>query len=347
MKRFLFLAFLFASINSLSADEYFPDGYCFPDPGGLDVGMPEELAGKISGFDINKLCLQYDEVTDTLFVGVETFNSVIFGDVDGNGDPSAPAETDPADIGNGEFFSFIMDFDNDLSNGVSFVAGVPFQNDVYDFLISYPANSTAALPLSFDESYYGSLIETSAEDNGVSFNPDAENPYLDLAITNVSQIKGFDAINFDDPNYFVGIYFYTGNLLAGTGQDCFGDCNALNPMKLADILYGNIENGDGTNNDTNNDATNEENDAETENEDDVNSDNPDESENVPEEDDADQSGTDNSGNNNSGGTDTSCSLIKGAGNNISPFALLFVIGLAFPALYNRTQHRVRHQANKR
>ena len=321
----IFVALAVLITGAAFAAANFPEGYCFPDPGGNDVGMPQQFAGQISGFDINKLCLQYDEVTDILYVGIETFAypdaglPIIFGDADGDGNPGSPA-IDPADLGVGEFFSFVMDFDNDQSTGLSFVAGVPFQKDINNFAITQVADPTLALPLSFDESYYGAPIETSSDDSGISFNPDVENPYLEFAIINLSQIAGFEAINLDDPDYNVGIYFYTGNLMAGIGQDYFGDGNSLTAIKFADIILSDDEEDSENNGGDQNTPPPEE------------SNDPADNSSSPENTDNNSNGGEESGSSSDGGT---CSLIKHSNNPSNQNFAILLFPLSFLLAYRR------------
>lgn len=95
-------------------DADFAVANCLEDEGGQDVGVPAGVAA--TGFDIERACFYYDGSADELHVGVTTFNDVIFGDADGDGDPGASSTSgvnDPADLGVGESLVIAFDLDGD------------------------------------------------------------------------------------------------------------------------------------------------------------------------------------------------------------------------------------------
>lgn len=91
---------------------------CYDDPGGKDMAMPSGVA--TSGLDIDRVCFFYDGLEDKLYIGAEAVDSAIFGDVDGNGNPSTsslPGFSDFADLGSTETFVVSMDLDGDSQAG--------------------------------------------------------------------------------------------------------------------------------------------------------------------------------------------------------------------------------------
>lgn len=93
-----------------------------------DVGMPSPdfPASARSGWDMRAVYLEYDQATDTMYVGVDCI--VICGDADGDGDPNVTGPIlgkpvsqgglggkDVADFGAGESFGLIIDTNNDFN----------------------------------------------------------------------------------------------------------------------------------------------------------------------------------------------------------------------------------------
>lgn len=95
-------------------DTDFASANCFVDDGGRDVGLPSGVSA--SGFDLDRVCFFYDGVSDDLYVGVRTFDDVIFGDADGDGDPNSSSISgisDFADLSGAESFVISLDLDGD------------------------------------------------------------------------------------------------------------------------------------------------------------------------------------------------------------------------------------------
>lgn len=93
---FLFPLKIWAIDFTGNANNDFPSEACTDDPSGQNIALPGTFpAGTISGFDVDQICLLYNEPDDTLFVGIVTFNlastglPIPFGDADGDGDPGA------------------------------------------------------------------------------------------------------------------------------------------------------------------------------------------------------------------------------------------------------------------
>jgi len=116
-----FIFFVLSTTNVFAAitltgdvDADFTNSNCLDDEGGEDVGIPAGVAA--TGWDIDNICFYYDGNTDDLHVGVSTINNVIFGDADGDGDPSASSSAgivDRADLGSGESFVLSLDLNGD------------------------------------------------------------------------------------------------------------------------------------------------------------------------------------------------------------------------------------------
>lgn len=243
--------------------------YCFDDLGGQDVGIPAKYPVEVSGFDIAKLCLQYDTDTNTLYVGVGTFpdpdtgEPVVFGDADNNGYGDTvgdelkavePAFFDFADLGTGEYFALIIDFDNDLATTPDFIAGVSFTKDISGFTVAKVAEPVSPLSLSFLDDAYGNAIATSS-DSAIAFSPDMEHPNLEFTVTNLSKMEGFEALDFDSPDYEIGVYFTSGSMAdGGIGEDTFGVVDALNSKELAEITKETEKSSDDENGDEESDG---------------------------------------------------------------------------------------------
>lgn len=152
---------IFAIDFTGNAVEDFPVETCTSDPGGNNIALPSSFpSGAISGFDLKQICLLYDGITDTLFVGVVTFDHVTigtpipFGDADGDGDPSVTGSAllseggvDNADLSDVEHFSFILDFDDDLATTPEVIAGVSAERDA---LNGFRVNEVAEPHLGID-----------------------------------------------------------------------------------------------------------------------------------------------------------------------------------------------------
>lgn len=273
------LLILFLSANASAGielsgyvDNDFPPEFCFDDnDGDADVGIPESYPIAMSGFDISKLCLQYDPDTDILYVGAGTQldagtgEATVFGDADNDFDPgqaspatlaAVPAFIDSPDLGLAEYFALIVDFDNDIATKPNFIAGVTFTKDINGFVVAEIAEPPKPLALSFIDAFYGDPIGTSS-DSAIAFNPDGEHPSLEFTVTNLSAIAGFEKLEFGNPDYKIGLFFTTGSLAdGGIGEDLFGSANDFNPIDLAAITYsegqGNTPADDNSDDDTNN-----------------------------------------------------------------------------------------------
>jgi hypothetical protein len=169
------------------------------DPGHIGVAPWITERGWVSGFSIKDVRSSYDEASDTLFVGVNTFG--IAGDADGNGDPGG---ADPLTTASGGIDLPNMGADKSIAIAIApngppgsgtfgtpvVVAGIPANKatagpGLNGFSVARYLNVNAGLSRNFGESlpnHQGIL----------AFNPSAEHPDFEFTIRNFSQIPGID-----------------------------------------------------------------------------------------------------------------------------------------------------------
>lgn len=131
-----------------------------------DVGLPNAApAGTDSGWDINTAYFFYDSSADDLYVGID-FDG-IFGDADGNGDPSTSAPwltaldgIDHPNLSNTE--GFVLAFDNGSDGNYDTYVGVSRMDDISKFgLYQFTSNIDVA-PDQFPVAATGSVALHSA-----------------------------------------------------------------------------------------------------------------------------------------------------------------------------------------
>lgn len=148
-----------------------------------DVGLPAAAPdGTDSGWDINTAFFCYDETTDDLYVGVD-FDG-IFGDADGDGDPSTSASwltaldgTDHANLGNTE--GFVLAFDNGSDGNYDVYVGVSRMDDISKFGLYEFTSSLDVAPDQFPVAARGTVDLHSDVFN-------ADNPDLEFTIRDIS-----------------------------------------------------------------------------------------------------------------------------------------------------------------
>lgn len=199
----------------------FPAMQYYPDPGGMDVGVPSVLAGVTSGWDIQAIGISYDEATDTLFVGIDTFG--IAGDADGDGDGGTASAgllinggDDIANFGGTESFTFGLDLNDDGQLDV--VAGVPLGGDLSNFIVAEYNNMTffpGQNPLSDPYNRFGMPIAGAT--GAVAASPNAGFSDIEFTILNFSSILA----TFAQPGQTnFGIHAFMGSLEDdGIGED--------------------------------------------------------------------------------------------------------------------------------
>jgi len=230
------IAGLICSISSLNAqspnftgnaraDFLAISGYHFFNDFTNDVGIPNAAPlGTASGWDIETTFFYYDDISDDLYVGIDFTG--IFGDADGDGNPSTTSTwlnnlngTDHPDLSNTE--AFILAFDNDKNGVYDFFIGV----SRIGVLIDIAAYNYSAANLEAPESF-----PVAAASNNVqlfSATPNAAAPDLEFAVSNIS-----NSVDICDTNFAV----FAGSFADGPiGEDYYLDnlsiCTAL-PVSL-------------------------------------------------------------------------------------------------------------------
>lgn len=205
----------------------FPAGACITDPtpfdpNGQDVQFVVGGAVRVSGFDVTKLCILYDTASDAVQVGTLTHNNtanndVITGDADGNGDAgtvssdlSGSGIVDVADFGAQEFFSLLLDFDFNINNGFSVVAGKASDKTLADYNVYGAAGTTLAA--SNSPAMFGA-VEGAAMGSTPPASPSASKPHLEFFINHFKSLPGL-TLDWTDPNDAVTLYFTMGNAAA-------------------------------------------------------------------------------------------------------------------------------------
>ncbi len=213
-------------------DNDFAATACFNDPAG-DVGLPAALIGEISGWDVNQICLLYSQPSDTLFVGIRTFDDAgiptIFGDADGDGDPggtsaglAASSGLDYPNLSVAEFFGLVFDFDavaGNLGDTPEIVAGSSVGRQLpAGFRVSEVTPGQSIFDIS-SNGYYGPTVAASTA-SSVFVSPGVGAPHLEFTIVNFSQLPGFSSIPPADPDADIGLVFRAGSANDdGIGED--------------------------------------------------------------------------------------------------------------------------------
>ena len=209
-------------------DNDFEDEACITDA--RSIAMPPSFSDStISGFDAERICIIYDELSDTLYVGIGTFENlstgsyIPFGDADGDGNPGSTSGEllveggeDLAHLADEEYFSFIIDFDADFNTVPNVIAGTSVENSLPNgFRVSEIALPHLGLNFSSLDVYYGSVI-LSSNGSEVYVSPSSAAPHLEFLITNFSNLPGFSDMDLNDPNEEIGFIFKAGSF-ADTG----------------------------------------------------------------------------------------------------------------------------------
>ncbi len=176
-----------------------------------DVGMPKPpfLAADISGWDMQGVYLQYDILTDTMYVGIDCFT--ICGDADNDGFPgvTGPELTsllgnDQPDLGGTESFAVVFDTTQspgcpddgpgDVVAGVASAVGASIADfDLYDYIFpgcpdgffggGCPFTSVGAFP--------GDSIMVGGVTLTLFASPSAAAPDIEFSLSPFSALPGF------------------------------------------------------------------------------------------------------------------------------------------------------------
>ena len=189
-----------------------------------DIGR---LPDPVSGMDVKTVALFYDEDTDTLMVGLDTWfdprfgRDAVAGDVDGNGDPGTidpsllPTNTDPPSFSGGETFSVAVDVDSDGTYEV--IAGVPAGLDYSRYTVALPIN--AILSFSPGNSYGASLP---LHMGVLGPEPAAATPNLEMTIGAFSRLVPTSGVD-DDVRSFGVLINLDSEAAPGLGEDFIPD----------------------------------------------------------------------------------------------------------------------------
>jgi len=166
-----------------------------------DVGLPAAApAGTVSGWDMQTAFFYHDSAEDKLYVGVDFAG--IFGDADGDGDPSSTSNwlnslngTDHPDLRETE--GFILAFDNGNDGNFDVYIGVSRIDDISGFGIYLYTSDEDESPEIFPVPSTGSVLLYTVKHDG-------QTPDLEFIIEDISTyINDVCGVNF---TIFAGSY---------------------------------------------------------------------------------------------------------------------------------------------
>lgn len=166
-----------------------------------DVGLPVAApVGTVSGWDIQTAFFFHDPVSDNLYVGIDFAG--IFGDADGDGNPSTTSSwldildgTDHSDLSNTE--GFVIAFDNGNDGNFDVYIGVSREGDISDFGIFVYTSDEDESPDFFPVSSTGACTLYTEKHN-------SQTPDLEFVVENITNyVDGVCGIDF---TIFAGSY---------------------------------------------------------------------------------------------------------------------------------------------
>lgn len=197
----------------------------------LTIGQSDWITnrGWVSGWSIQDIRTNYDEESDTFYVGVNTFANAHgqyapFGQA--NGDPTGtPAPYDPANLGGDKSFALAIAPINPANlsrpGAPVVIAGIPADKTmagpgINGFTVSRFDSSRAAAGLAYQ---FGAVMPQHTGD--LAFNPSPAHPQLEFTIKNFSKIPGLD------PSAGYWISAYAGSSLDGVAGEAYLDWSRI------------------------------------------------------------------------------------------------------------------------
>jgi hypothetical protein len=177
----------------------------------VHIAQPQWMTdnGLVSGWNINNIAVGYDSSSDTLYVGIKTFG--VAGNVDGNGTPGTPdprltsaGGTDPANFGGDKSMAIGIaplgsSFNASNPPRPTLVAGVPGNKaqdgtglDGFNVATYAPAGSSGGRNYDLVTSFGPTLA--AAAGSYLAFDPSAQHPGFEMAITNFSKLLGYNPL---------------------------------------------------------------------------------------------------------------------------------------------------------
>lgn len=157
-----------------------PSIFIVVDPTDMPLLVPgHAVPNTRSGWDIKDLRLTYDPSSDTLYVGLNSYETI--GDVDSDGNEGPPASygggNDIVNLGGTETVSVYFDFDQDGNWDV--IVGVPDNADFSGFTMKTAVQD----PTPGDPPSFGTIDRTSHLDPlGIEWKPDLEFEIEDFSV---------------------------------------------------------------------------------------------------------------------------------------------------------------------
>lgn len=187
-----------------------------PIPAGLSMpptSNPSDVAqadfmssrGWTSGWNIQDVRLNYDQSTDTMYVGVNFFG--IAGDADGNGDPgtsdpltTASGGADIPHLGGRESIAVALDTNGDRKFDI--IAGVPADKStagsgIDGFTVANYRDSNQGMAFNFGQALTGHM-------GNLAFDPSKDHPDFEFTISHFSTLPGFVSGNGFGIKVFAG-----------------------------------------------------------------------------------------------------------------------------------------------
>jgi hypothetical protein len=175
----------------------------------VHIAQPQWMtdSGLVSGWNIKNVAVGYDQHSDTLYVGINTFG--VAGNVDGNGTPGNPdprltaaGGTDPANFGGDKSMAVgIAPLSGTFHAGSppapKIVAGVPGNkaqagSGLDGFTVASYAPSGGSLGPNYDlVTSFGHAVGSGS----LAFDPSAQHPGFEFTINNFSKLLGYNPLN--------------------------------------------------------------------------------------------------------------------------------------------------------